>query len=29
MDKYKLLKEYENDLTLLQDILGNGSTDNT
>ena len=29
MSKYKILKEYENNLTLLMDILGNGSTDNT
>ena len=29
MDKYKILKEYEDNLTLLQDILGYGSTDNT
>ena len=28
MSKYKILKEYENNLTLLMDILGPSSTDN-
>ena len=29
MDNYKILKEHENNMVALQDILGNGSTDNT
>ena len=28
MGQYKILKEYETNLTLLEDILGDGSTDN-
>ena len=28
MSKYRILKEYENNLTVLMDILGKGSTDN-
>ena len=28
MSQYKILKEYETNLTLLEDILGDGSTDN-
>ena len=28
MNKYKILKEYELNLTNLMDLLGNGSTDN-
>ena len=27
-DKYKILKEFENNLVLLMDILGSNSTDN-
>ena len=29
MTEYKILKEYKNNLVTLQDVLGNGSTDNT
>jgi len=29
MDKFKILKEYTNNLVALQDVLGNESTDNT
>ena len=29
MDKFKILKEYKNNIVALQDVLGNESTDNT
>ena len=28
MSKYRILKEYEQNLTMLMDILGSGSTNN-